>query len=126
MTKESSGSYTFTIDNSDEILFGWSGVLTYPENKSESVEFKLFSDNVRRFVKPFREIGDHDDYVVHGWLNSCRPVTLLEPFYNFSGGGEWARGFRRSTRLSGYVSNLVEGVHIDSSKNREPCHQNRN
>lgn len=114
MTKDNSGSYTFTIDASDEIPFGWSGVLIYPENKSESVQFNLYSNNDWSFSKPFREIGDHGEYVVHGWLNSCRPVTLLEPFYNSSGGGEWARGFRQSTRLSGYVGDLVEGVHIDS------------
>ncbi len=113
MTKDNSGSYTFTIDSGDDVPFGWSGVLAYPDIKSESVQFKLFSNNDSGFVKPFRGIGDHDKYVVHGWLNSCRPVTLLEPFYNSSGSGERARGFRQSTRLSGYVGSLVEGVHLD-------------
>jgi hypothetical protein len=114
MTKDNSGSYTFTIDAGDEVPFGWSGVLIYPENKSESVQFNLYSNNDWSFSKPFREIGDHGKYVVHGWLNSCRPVTLLEPYYNSSFSGEWVKGFRQSTRLSGYVGDLVEGVHIDS------------
>jgi len=114
MTKDNSGSYTFTIDASDAVPVGWSGVLEYPEAKYERVRFKLFSNNSRSFTRPFCEIGDHDKYVVHGWLNSCRPVTLLEPFYNASGGGELAKGFRQSTLLSGCVGDLVEGVHIDS------------
>ncbi len=112
--KDCSGSYTFTIDGSDEVPFGRSGFLAFPENKSESVKFKLFSNNSPRFVDPFRQIGDHDKYVVRGWLNSCRPVTLLEPFYNYSGVGEIARGFRRSSQLSGFVDDLVEGAHLDS------------
>jgi hypothetical protein len=114
MTNENSGSYTFTIDSGDEVPLGWSGVLAYPEVKSESVQFKLFSNNDWGFTKPFRKIGNHEKYVVHGWLNSCRPVTLLEPFYNSSGSGEWQWGFRQSTRLSGYVGSLVEGAHLDS------------
>ncbi|SDD99137.1 hypothetical protein SAMN05421538_103194 [Paracoccus isoporae] len=114
MTKENSGSYTFTIDGDGEVPHGWSGVLTYPEVKSASVQFKLFSNNNFGFVKPFRLLGAHDKYVVHGWLNSCRPVTLLEPFYNSNGGGVLAYGFRQSTYLSGYVGSLVEGAHLDS------------
>lgn len=114
MNEENSGKFTFTIDGSDEVPFGWSGVLAYPETKSEDVKFELFSNNDWGFSKPFREVGDHHEYVVHGWLNSCRPITLLEPFYNSSGGGELASGYRQSTKLSGYVGDLVEGVHLDS------------
>ncbi|WP_151718160.1 HEPN domain-containing protein [Gemmobacter serpentinus] len=112
--KDNSGQYTFTIDGDNEFPHGWSGVISYPESNSESVHFKIFSNNIWGFVKPFRELGDHDNYVVHGWLNSCRPVTLLEPFYNSSGGGELSDGFKISARISGYVDNLIEGAHVNA------------
>ncbi|MFG6586046.1 hypothetical protein [Sulfitobacter sp. MOLA879] len=113
------GSYVLSVEHDTEAGVPWFGNLTVPEDKSESVKFELFSENPCHSKAPFKELESQSGTIVRGWLNSNRPITLIEPYITYSGGGGWSAGYRNSAAIRGAADNYIEDEHFLGGEERE-------
>ncbi len=112
MKSKFSGEFTLSIEDDTGQGHTWIGSLTIPEDKSKDLSFRLFSQNPPFSRAPFRSLESQADTVVRGWINSHRPITLIEPFTTYTGSGALSAGYRSSAEIRGAASNYVEDEHF--------------
>lgn len=112
MSSKFVGDFVLSVEEGTASGHPWYGTFSVPEDKSKGVAFELFSRNPIYSTEPFKEIESETGSVVRGWLNSNRPITLIEPYTFYTGGGEWSKGYRQSAAIRGRANNYFENEHF--------------
>lgn len=119
MNGKFAGKFVLSVEHDTEAGVPWFGNLTVPDDKSESVKFELFSENPSHSRAPFKDLESQSGTIVRGWLNSNRPITLIEPYTTYAGSGGWSAGYRNSAAIRGAADNYIEDEHFLGGEERE-------
>jgi hypothetical protein len=119
MNGKFAGKFVLSVEEGTEAGLPWFGNLTVPEDTSQGVKFELFSENPHNSRAPFQDLESQSGTIVRGWLDSNRPITLIEPYTTYVGSGGWSAGYRNSAAIRGAADNYIEDEHFLGGEEKE-------